>query len=230
MLHLRGELPDAEGAVFTRALERIAYQAPPEPSGVYEPFDARCADALVGLASQSLGADRDGDRATVVVHVDGGVLAGETGSGEIQSGPVIAGETARRLACDSRWQLVAESEGTVVGVGRTSRRVPGSLRRVIDQRDQGCRFPGCDNERWVHYHHLVHWARGGPTDLDNLITLCSYHHRYLHEEGWRITGDPNRDVAFVTTNGQAFEPVPDPMHPTIRKWILENAIGAGIPP
>ncbi|HKX75302.1 MAG TPA: HNH endonuclease, partial [Acidimicrobiia bacterium] len=66
------------------------------------------------------------------------------------------------------------------------------------------RFPGCHNRRWVHGHHILFWSEGGPTDLCNLITLCPRHHRMLHEEGWRIEGDPNREVTFIKPNGRIF--------------------------
>ena len=33
---------------------------------------------------------------------------------------------------------------------------------------------------------MVHWAHGGATRLDNLILLCSHHHRKVHEMGERI--------------------------------------------
>jgi HNH endonuclease len=35
-------------------------------------------------------------------------------------------------------------------------------------------------------HHLVHWARGGTTDLDNLVLLCHRHHWMVHEGGWQL--------------------------------------------
>ncbi len=135
--------------VAVKALGRIAFQALPDESGCYEHFDARCADALRRMASQSIGADSDPDRATVVIHVDAEVLAGGSGAGLVEDGPLLPTETARRLACDSRWQLFADFEGQTVGIGRISRRIPASLLRALRLRDRCCRFPGCERTRWL---------------------------------------------------------------------------------
>ena len=78
-------------------------------------------------------------------------------------------------------------------------------------RDQGCRFPGCERTRWTHSHHRIHWAQGGPTDLDNLITLCPHHHRLAHEGGWTIEGNPDEELRFVRPDGRAFGHDPAPL-------------------
>src|SRR5437764_52333 len=89
-----------------------------------------------------------------------------------------AAETAGRLACDCRWQLVAEDDkGRALGLGRTTRQTPRWLARQVRRRDGGCRFPGCARKRWLHSHHLRWWIKGGPTDPDNLAAICRYHHR-----------------------------------------------------
>ncbi|MHB8594612.1 MAG: HNH endonuclease signature motif containing protein, partial [Acidimicrobiales bacterium] len=173
-LRLSGRLADSEGAAVVKALTHLADQAAPdETDGVYAPFDSRCADALTQLASSYLSLNGDADRASVVVHVDAAALAGADGHARIEDGPDIAVATARRLACDTRWQLLSEKpDGQAVGVGRTTRSVPPWLVRQLKRRDGGCRFTGCHRSRWLHAHHIVHWADGGPTDPDNLVMLC----------------------------------------------------------
>jgi hypothetical protein len=141
-LHLKAVLPPDYGVVVVKALGRIAYQALPDESGCYEHFDPRCADALRRMASKSIGADSDPDWATVVIHVDAEVLAGGSGAALVEDGPLLSTETARRLACDGRWQLFADFEGQTVGIGRISRRIPASLLRALRLRDRCCRFPG----------------------------------------------------------------------------------------
>ena len=181
----------------------------------------RAADALALMASEALGRDGDPDRATVVVHVSAEHLATGTGPAVIDHGPVIAIETARRLACDANWLVTVDGpDGAPLGVGRRTRRIPAWLKRMITERDEGCRFPGCGRTRWTHAHHIRHWANGGPTDLDNLITLCGYHHRMVHNEGWDIRGKPNGQVDWVNPNGMdtrtcsPLTPLPLSHHPT----------------
>ncbi|MGH9224695.1 MAG: DUF222 domain-containing protein [Acidimicrobiales bacterium] len=202
MLHLRGRLPDEGGAALVAALERIVDGYKPDPeTGLYEPYEARAADALVELASGHLVAQASPDRATVVVHTDADGIA------EIDGGPTIATETLRRMACDARVELVLHAaDGRTVGVGRSRRTVPAWLVRQIRRRDQGCRFLGCERRRWAHAHHRVHWADGGPTDMGNLISLCPYHHRLVHERGWRIEGDPEGELTFIRPDGRPLGP------------------------
>lgn len=214
--HLTMTCPDAEGAVIATALGRLANQADPNPEfGVYEPYDARCADALWQMASQAIDADSDSDRATVVVTasleqlLNDDILQSNSRGARIVDGPALGSDTLRRLLCDSRLQLVpTDGDGQVVGVGRTMRTPPPGLRRVVLDRDNGCRFPRCQRDRWVHVHHLVHWAHGGPTDLDNLMTLCAPHHRLIHEGGWSVSGDPNHRLTWIDRHGLAYDPGP----------------------
>ncbi|MEN8234210.1 MAG: DUF222 domain-containing protein [Actinomycetota bacterium] len=232
-LVLRGEIPDDRGAVIVEALERIGYTTPHDPDfGVYQGFWPRAADALYEMASQSLGADRDPDRATLVVHVDADALATDDSTvGIAQDGPALHNEVIRRIACDTRWQVVVDgADGIPVGIGRTSRSIPAWLSRQLALRDGGCRFPGCGRRQWVHGHHIVHWAQGGSTDLDNLITLCGYHHRILHEQGWRISGDPNGDVAWIRPDGTPYTPtmIEEDLASYARGRLAETVRGAAL--
>ncbi len=101
-------------------------------------------------------------------------------------GPIET-ETARRLACDSALiGAVVDASGDVLALGRTRRLVSRAQRRALLIRDGMCRFPGCAQSRHLKAHHVVPWSRGGPTDLDNLILLCQWHHTAVHEGGIRI--------------------------------------------
>jgi hypothetical protein len=76
--------------------------------------------------------------------------------------------------------------------------VPSALRRALVIRDRGCRFPGCDLPAdWTDGHHLTHWADGGETRLDNLVLLCRRHHRHVHEQRWRLEGNPAGELVAV---------------------------------
>ncbi|MBI2170330.1 MAG: DUF222 domain-containing protein, partial [Actinobacteria bacterium] len=189
-LRIRGELVGEWAAVVEKALLRRLEAQPKPPEGEDPlPYDVRLASALHELCSGAIGADPDPDRATVVVHTDLHALHAHDGVADIE-GLLISSETVRRLCCDGRIQEVLEIGGIPIGIGTTSRTVPFHLRRLLTERDQGCRFPGCSRRRWVHAHHMWHWEDGGPTDLGNLVLLCSYHHHFLHEGGWKIRGNP----------------------------------------
>ena len=104
-------------------------------------------------------------------------------------------------------------------MGRSSRTIPGWLRRQLYHRDGGCRFPGCGRTRWVHGHHIDHWAEGGPTDLANLVVLCGFHHRFLHEHRWKITGRPDQTLQFRKPDGKLYPPVRPELHPRLRALV-----------
>ena len=74
------------------------------------------------------------------------------------------------------------------------------IRRALRVRDGGCRFPGCDRSRFTHAHHIKHWADGGETRLDNLVTLCSFHHRQVHDGGYGVRVDEG-EIEFMRPDG-----------------------------
>lgn len=115
---------------------------------------------------------------------------------------ILAGPVLRRIACDSSLCHHLHGDGgEPVGVGRRHRTIPGWLRRSLYARDPGCQFPGCPNRLWTDAHHIIHWADGGRTDLDNLIRLCRGHHRHLHDTGIAISmAITDRTWAFTTTD------------------------------
>ena len=102
-------------------------------------------------------------------------------------GTRVAPEVAMRWSCDIRASVVVEDGGHVHDEGRNCRTLNRRQRRALHRRDNGiCRFPGCGATSWLHAHHIVHWTRGGPTDLANLVSLCSFHHHQVHEGGWNV--------------------------------------------
>jgi hypothetical protein len=201
VLWLEGMLPAEEGAALELAISRRAEAVPGDPDAA-DPAGARVADALVDLATSGP------EPATVVVHAGADVLVREEPDdgpwlSETEGGHRLPSEAVRRLACDSNIEWVLKSEGRPVGIGRRGRTVPGTVLRILRHRDGGrCRFPGCERRRWLHAHHLVHWADGGGTDLDNLVLLCHAHHRLIHEGGWRTSGHPAHDLRFHDPGGR----------------------------
>ena len=196
---LDAELPGAAGTVVARALDRLGDQIPAMPDeGSDRLVGARRADALVALCSVQLADDADPDRATVVVHADLDALLDGDANALIEDGPVIGGTTLHRLLCDARLQAVVEHpDGTVRQVGRLSREPAPWMFRQLRHRDGTCRFPGCDARRFTQAHHIEWWSRGGKTDLDNLVLVCAFHHRLVHEHGWELRRDDHGELTWV---------------------------------
>lgn len=174
------------------------------------------ADALVAMAETMLAhgpAARDGgERYQVVVTVPQGALAGtlpDTG-GEIDDGPWLASEAARRLACDSTVVAISlGAGGEPLNVGRATPTVPRHIRRALRTRDGGCRFPGCGQRRFVDAHHIEHWARGGETSLANTCLLCRFHHHAVHEGGFSLERTPAGELVFTTSDGAVLPAAPE---------------------
>jgi hypothetical protein len=209
-LCLRVELPLDVGELVMKAIDRALEQeeiadgvAERSPSG----FQSRQADALVaivktylegGAASAGSDSSSTADRYQLVVHVDEAALRGGVGRSDA---PL---ETVKRLACDASVVVVTEDErGTPLDVGRKQRTVSTPLRRALLARDRHCTFPGCHRTRFVEAHHVDHWFDGGGTSVDNLLLLCSFHHRLLHEGGYRIRRDYQGERYFVRADGRA---------------------------
>jgi hypothetical protein len=148
-------------------------------------------------------AQPDGDLppgTTLVVHTDVDLTVGV----DEATGITMTVEAVRRLGCDTAVRRVRGD--TDADLGRARRTVSRRLRRALLRRDgQRCRFPGCEHTRWLHAHHIWHWTDGGPTDLANLVALCSYHHTLVHEGGWSIDGDPHGHIAFVSPDGRRID-------------------------
>jgi len=189
--------PDSEALASTSASDPCA------EGEADHPYGARRADALVRICERWLddaaaAAPAGTASADLVVHVDVDTLTGADAGGRchLEGGPAISVHAARRLGCDATLVTVLERDGVPLDVGRSRRVVSGRMRRLLQLRDDGCRYPGCavpaaDTEG----HHVVHWVDGGPTDLPNLVSLCRFHHHRHHDGAFRIVateGDAHR--------------------------------------
>ena len=224
-----GRMPALAGALFMKALDAAIEAVPAteplspvkhphewtqtaddpedEVDHALRPYPARRADALALMAECFLkhGAPNSSsaDRFQVVVHVDAATLKDRSdGRCEVEHGSALSVETVRRLTCDASLTRIDENEsGEVLNVGRKTRTISPALRRALNARDSGCRFPGCTFHRFVDAHHVEHWADGGETKLSNLVTLCRAHHRMVHtgeiviipiHGGWRFVNQDGR--------------------------------------
>jgi hypothetical protein len=223
---IRGRLPAEVGALFVQALQAAEDSLPiPKnvPAGTFSDSEdlhrsrKRRVEALAVMAESFLaGGPKDlsgADRQQIVVHVDAETLQHRcAGRCELEQGPSIAAETARRLACDASVLRILENEkGEPLDVGRKTRTIPPAIRRALQARDRGCRFPGCRFQRYVDGHHVRHWVDGGETKLSNLLSLCRFHHRLLHEGKFEIQALDDGAFRFVRADGRSFDsPVPRP--------------------
>jgi hypothetical protein len=186
------------------ALEEYAKTTSPDPeTGRYQPLQMTNADAVVEMAHAWMsGRERLSDRPAVIVHADAAVLSGGDGWAESPYGP-LAAETIRRMACYCHLGMVIdEPAGDPLRVGRTQRRPSWQLGEMVRRRDGGCRFPGCGRTHWTQAHHVAEWdADQGPTDYENLSTLCRADHRRVHEGGWKMEGDPCGELRFISPTG-----------------------------
>jgi hypothetical protein len=215
-LGLEGLLPAAEGAAVVKALERCAERLSESASeetssdklSAEDRREQYYADALCALSSQAIAEDQDGDRATVVVHTTLESLG--LGSAEIEGGFGLHPDIAQRLSCDARLQfVVTDEQGNALGIGRASRNVPRWLHRQLLYRDHGCTFPGCGTKMFLKAHHIWHWELGGPTDYHNLVLVCTFHHKLVHEGGWSVCLK-GRVAEWFKPTGRRYDPGPDP--------------------
>jgi hypothetical protein len=205
---VRGRLDAESGAVVKTAIDAMSHGM---AHGETRTMSQRRADALVELAATQLrcGDHRDvhGQRPHLTLTVSAETLrtGGEGAPAELLGVGAIHPRTARRIACDAvrtvvtvaptgdgasnDWSVAAGGTRALpLSVGRATRTIPAHIRTALHLRDEGCRFPDCDRPpAWTDGHHIVHWADGGPTELDNLVSLCRRHHRVVHEAGWHIS-------------------------------------------
>lgn len=187
----------------------------PTTNPASEPVSQRRADALARVAETFLGGDAGttgGDRCTINLHTTPDTLRadGDAAESMLDSGAHLSAETSRRLACDCGIVHWHENEdGQALDVGRKTRSIPPAIRRALKKRDHGCRFPGCTAHKFVDAHHIVHWADGGETKMDNLVLLCRHHHRLVHEGGFGVAMQPDGTPKFTDPAGRTLPPVPE---------------------
>ena len=211
-LHLYGVFPPAEGQAIITAIGAVADKIPDLPDDARpwwvsedDRIAQRRADALWMMASDTLAREPQSDRALVVVHAtyDDDGYAGA----EIEGGPCLHPDTKSRLACDARLQFVfTDRQGNATGIGRASRTPPRWIERYVRHRDRNrCTFPGCHRKTFLQSHHIRPWEQGGPTDIENLVTICGFHHRLVHEYRWSVELTPD-GARWFRPDGTPYEP------------------------
>jgi hypothetical protein len=167
-----------------------------DPSSGRAPFPSTI-DAFLSLIDDGWDTEvarrPHGHRTTVIVHLDV-----DKRIGSLHLGPLLTDGDRQYLTCDASREVWFERDGQPIGAGRETRTISRRLRRALEHRDHTCVVPGCGATRGLHAHHLRHWEDGGPTDLDNLVLLCPYHHRLHHKGGITLTGPAQH---LVVTDG-----------------------------
>jgi hypothetical protein len=191
MVWLRGVF-DREGRAMLRtALEPLARRSGKEDR---RKRDRRLADAFVELAHHSLDSDSAPRRASRRTHLQVTTsletLLQRAGApaADLEFSLPISAKAVERMACDCNvTRILLGSDSAVIDVGRSKRVISPAQKHALNVRDKGCRFPGCDRPAtWTSGHHVVHWIRGGGTDLPNLVLLCYRHHWMVHEGRWQL--------------------------------------------
>ncbi|MGQ0625702.1 MAG: DUF222 domain-containing protein, partial [Sporichthyaceae bacterium] len=139
-----------------------------------------------------------GQRPHVHLTVNAAELKNGSGFGRAATGEDLTVAVIRRLACDATLTaLLLDTHGVPLKVGRDVRTVTHAQWVALCERDRGCIFPGCRRPpAWCDAHHVRFWGAGGPTDLDNLVLVCGFHHDQLHHGGWeaRFAADGHPEV------------------------------------
>lgn len=220
---IRAKLPAEEGGLLVKLVtalgeqiaanekHQVAETVPAETDYIEEDgitFPQRRADALLVMAEQFLaegnhtieGATLAGsERCQLMLHIHAGSNINNS-----LDGRWLPTEAAKCLSCDASLIVIEEDEvGNVLNIGRRSRIIPAGMSRALSVRDHGhCQFPGCCESRYVEGHHIKHWGDGGETKLDNLVTLCRYHHRELHKGNFYLSVKP--EVCDSNANNPRF--------------------------
>ena len=190
MFAIDGILDPECGAAAKTALDSLSRRRGPEDdrSGGQRTHDA-LAEVVHHAMDEGKLPRRNGVRPHVTVTTTLEALKGEVGvpPADLEFGLPISTKTMERIACDCTISRVLLADSMVIDVGRATRVVSAPTRRALRVRDKGCRFPGCDRPvNWTSPHHIIFWARGGPSNPPNEVLLCHFHHRLVHEGGWQV--------------------------------------------
>ena len=206
-----GMLSGACGDAVSYEILRTAAEAFAPPGGQLDTRTAaqRRMDGLVAACKAALDAgsapERHGKAPHISVLVKDETLAQAPGAPPAQTGhgTLLTARQVLALCCGAQVGAIRWRDGLPLGVGRTARTEPPGLRRALEARDRGCRWPFCDAlAAWATAHHIRQWKDGGATSLDDLALFCHLHHHYfIHLLGWRITGDPNGILHFTHPGG-----------------------------
>ncbi len=211
--HLSGVLDREGGAALKTAIDALSKRLGSDDTRTPK---QRRVDALTEIVYKAMNEGRLPKRNGVRPHItltttlEG--LKGELGAAasELQPGMPISSKTVQRFACDGTLSRVLKADSLPIDVGRATRAISPAQHRALKAHYRGCGGPGCDRPiNWTTPHHIEFWSRGGPNDLPNLLPLCYFHHRLVHEGGWQVVkaGD---EVRFIPPDRVSARSARDP--------------------
>ena len=193
-------------------------------------------DAIVDIVEHYLASALDprkrrtGNRYEVVLHIERNELAAMAQQGEsarfyVEPDWGLDESAARQISCDADLtEFIQDCTGNILDFKSRSRIVPSRLKRALEIRDgRCCRFPGCGHSRYLEAHHVIHWIDGGETELENLVLLCSAHHRLHHLGRFNIEmvdGAPT----FISADGEVIPRTLDPQFPDVSEGTSFEAV------
>ena len=222
---LRGRLDPVTTEMLRTALEPLAKPMPttadgPDPRSRSQRLGDGFAELLRRYLNAGASPTQGGEKPHLVITIDHDRLLNGTGTGTLlHTGTAISARTAHLLACDATVSYYVNRTGNTGTDGGAAawlsdpvRLFTGKTRRLLELRDRGCAFPGCDRPpAWTQGHHIIAWSKGGQTTVDNGVLLCGHHHRLIHQGHWTIT---------ITDDGQPEFTPPDWIDP--RRQPLRN--------
>lgn len=188
--HVWGRLDGYGGAVVNKVLTEEADLIGELPNGERPGLGYRKAMALVNKCERSTGGASSTPLITVFVDSDGA---------HVESGTSVGPEILEKIACGGSLELMKTADGEPLSVGRRKSVISPRLRRFVLHRDGACTAEGCTSRYRLQPHHKQPWSEGGPTDADNLVTLCWFHHHVvIHGWGYRVDASRGfRRIRFI---------------------------------
>ena len=194
---------DRRGLALCELLEHLPTDGFNSANGITLLVTMQLADLLTDLREAPGATSWRGPDETGVAHLDGYLdhtagdatsgSGGSAGSGGGGGGVRITASQARRLACEAGLApVVLDGDSLPLDLGREKRLHTPAQRRALSLAYATCAITGCDRPfAWCEVHHPDPWDTGGPTDLDNALPLCAWHHGRAHETQWTLGPDPD---------------------------------------
>jgi hypothetical protein len=231
---------DAQAKAFAKKIRRQnhAERVRAEADGVPPLLDERnrdqiradiLADELLTAAPTVHVVEREGTpnllaeiRGTIAITIPVTTLAGLDDEPAFLHGyGPLDPDIARRFAKQAPgWERVFQNPDTAALLTVDHYEPTAAIRRLIDVRDEVCRFPSCDQPaQHCEKDHTVEYARGGPTRASNLAALCRPHHMLRHQTAWHPRQVSPGVIEWTSPAGRRYREVPLPQR---RKRVLDQ--------